>query len=152
MSDSFDISGEILEIFPEKQINENFKKREFVLEHAPDPQYPDYLKFEVVQNKTILLDKYKVGDKVSYSEFAPSIVKEEVDPTLDELYQHILDEEPDLYVEPLTAREEYEKEIRECVEWRAERPTCVSYLFFEYKTRVGPFTQCKLASMKNFEK
>ena len=67
MSDSFDISGEILEIFPEKQINENFKKREFVLEHVPEPQYPDYLKFEVVQNKTILLDKYKVGDKVTIS-------------------------------------------------------------------------------------
>ena len=67
MSDSFDIAGEILEIYPEKQINESFKKREFVLEHAPDPRYPDFLKFEVVQNKTILLDKYKVGDNVSVS-------------------------------------------------------------------------------------
>ena len=43
--------------------------------------------------------------------------------------QHILDEEPDLYVEPLTAREEYEKEIRECVEWRAERPTYWKTMF-----------------------
>ena len=43
--------------------------------------------------------------------------------------QHIINEEPDLYVEPLTAREEYEKEIRECVEWRAERPTYWKMMF-----------------------
>ena len=35
----------------------------------------------------------------------------------DDLY-----EEPDLYIPPLTPREEYEKEIHECVEWRASQP------------------------------
>ena len=65
MSDAFNVSGEIIMIYPEKVISDTFKKREFVLKHAPNPEYPDYLKIEVVQNKTDLLDKYKVGDNVS---------------------------------------------------------------------------------------
>ena len=64
MSDAFTLKGTIIEIYDEKQISEKFKKREFVLKHAPNPDYPDFLKIEVVQNKTDLLDKYKVGDEV----------------------------------------------------------------------------------------
>ena len=64
MSDTFTVSGEIIEIYDVKIISENFKKREFILKHAPNPEYPDFLKLEVVQNKTDLLDKYKVGDNV----------------------------------------------------------------------------------------
>jgi hypothetical protein len=65
MSDAFQLNGTIIEIYDEKVISEKFKKREFVLEHAPNPEYPDFLKIEVVQNKTDLLDKYKVGDEVT---------------------------------------------------------------------------------------
>jgi len=65
MSDAFQLNGTIIEIYDEKVISEKFKKREFVLEHAPNPEYPDFLKIEVVQNKTDLLDKYKVGDEVA---------------------------------------------------------------------------------------
>jgi len=65
MSDAFTLTGTIIEIYDEKVISEKFKKREFVLEHAPNPEYPDFLKIEVVQNKTDLLDKYKVGDEVT---------------------------------------------------------------------------------------
>jgi len=65
MSDAFQLNGTITEIHDEKVISEKFKKREFVLEHAPNPEYPDFLKIEVVQNKTDLLDKYKVGDEVT---------------------------------------------------------------------------------------
>jgi hypothetical protein len=64
MSDTFQVSGEIIEIYDVKIISENFKKREFILKHAPNPDYPDFLKLEVVQNKTDLLDKYKVGQEV----------------------------------------------------------------------------------------
>jgi hypothetical protein len=64
MSDTYQVSGEIIEIYDVKIISDNFKKREFILKHAPNPEYPDYLKLEVVQNKTDLLDKYKVGDNV----------------------------------------------------------------------------------------
>ena len=64
MSDTYQVSGEIIEIYDVKIISDNFKKREFILKHAPNPEYPDFLKLEVVQNKTDLLDKYKVGDTV----------------------------------------------------------------------------------------
>ena len=64
MSDTYTVSGEIIEIDDVKIISDTFKKREFILKHAPNPEYPDFLKLEVVQNKTDLLDKYKVGDNV----------------------------------------------------------------------------------------
>ena len=65
MSDAFTLTGTIIEIYDEKVISDKFKKRELILEHAPNPEYPDFLKIEVVQNKTDLLDKYKVGDEVT---------------------------------------------------------------------------------------
>ena len=64
MSATIQVTGEIVEIDDVKIISDNFKKREFILKHAPNPEYPDYLKLEVVQNKTDLLDKYKVGQEV----------------------------------------------------------------------------------------
>ena len=64
MSATIQVTGEIVEIYDVKIISDNFKKREFILKHAPNPEYPDFLKLEVVQNKTDLLDKYKVGDNV----------------------------------------------------------------------------------------
>jgi len=64
MSDTYQVSGEIIEIYDVKIISDTFKKREFILKHAPNPDYPDFLKLEVVQNKTDLLDKYNVGDNV----------------------------------------------------------------------------------------
>jgi len=65
MSDAFQVSGKIIEIFDENVISDKFKKREFILEHAPNPEYPELLKIEVVQNKCDLLEKYKVGQQVS---------------------------------------------------------------------------------------
>tara|TARA_R100001530_G_scaffold122368_3_gene89981 strand:- start:23 stop:325 length:303 start_codon:yes stop_codon:yes gene_type:complete len=65
MSDAFQVSGKIIEIFDENVISDKFKKREFILEHAPNPEYPELLKIEVVQNKCDLLEKYKVGQSVS---------------------------------------------------------------------------------------
>ena len=64
MSATIQVTGEIVEIDDVKIISDNFKKREFILLHAPNPEYPDFLKLEVVQNKTDLLDKYKVGQEV----------------------------------------------------------------------------------------
>ena len=64
MSDTYTVSGEIIEIYDVQVISDTFKKREFILKHAPNPEYPDFLKLEVVQNKTDLLDKYKVGQEV----------------------------------------------------------------------------------------
>jgi len=64
---SLSISGSILEISEVQQIKETFKKREFVLELIENPQYPEFIKFELIQDKCALLDAYKLNDKVTVS-------------------------------------------------------------------------------------
>jgi len=58
------IPGSIVEIMEVQQVTDSFKKREFVIEHAENPQYPEYIKFELIQDKCALLDAQKIGDKV----------------------------------------------------------------------------------------
>jgi len=58
------VKGKVLEIFDTQNISNSFKKREFVLEYAENPQYPEYLKFEMIQDKCSLLDGINVGDTV----------------------------------------------------------------------------------------
>jgi single-stranded DNA-binding protein len=62
-----EISGKILEIFDTQQIKETFKKRDFVIEYAENPTYPEFIKFEIIQDKCTLLDDFKPGDQVSVS-------------------------------------------------------------------------------------
>ncbi len=59
------VSGKIVEIFETVKIKESFQKREFVLEFASNPKYPELVKFELVQDKCNLLDNFKVGQEVS---------------------------------------------------------------------------------------
>lgn len=61
---SFELTGKIVEISHTQQISGKFQKREFVLEHAENPQYPEYIKFEFVQDKCDLLDKFAAGQQV----------------------------------------------------------------------------------------
>jgi len=58
------ISGKIVEIFETQQINETFKKREFVIEYAENAKYPELIKFEIVQDKCSLIDEHSVGDQI----------------------------------------------------------------------------------------
>ncbi|MTI20642.1 DUF3127 domain-containing protein [Fulvivirga sp. RKSG066] len=58
------VKGKITEIYDTQNISNTFKKREFVLEYAENPQYPEYLKFEMIQDKCALLDGLNVGDTV----------------------------------------------------------------------------------------
>ena len=60
---AYDATGRLHEIFDEQQVSEKFRKREFVLE-VVDGQYPEHIKFQLVQDKTALIDQYKVGDEV----------------------------------------------------------------------------------------
>lgn len=62
-----EVQGKLLEIFDTVEVSERFRKREFVLEYAENPQYPEFLKFEVIQEKCELLDPFKVGDAVEVS-------------------------------------------------------------------------------------
>ncbi|WP_375418652.1 DUF3127 domain-containing protein [uncultured Hymenobacter sp.] len=60
---AYDVTGRLHEIFDEQQVSEKFRKREFVLE-VQEGQYPEQIKFQMVQDKTALIDPYKVGDEV----------------------------------------------------------------------------------------
>ncbi|RYE31109.1 MAG: DUF3127 domain-containing protein, partial [Sphingobacteriaceae bacterium] len=39
-------------------------KRELIIEYVENPQYPEYLKFEAIQDRCALLDNVKTGDDV----------------------------------------------------------------------------------------
>jgi hypothetical protein len=58
------ITAKLLESFETKQVTASFKKREFVVEYATNPQYPEYLKFELIQDKCGQLDRFSVGDEL----------------------------------------------------------------------------------------
>lgn len=58
------VEGKIVEKFDTQNIKETFKKREFVLEFAENPQYPEYIKFELIQSNCEQLDSVEVGDQV----------------------------------------------------------------------------------------
>ncbi|SDX45415.1 DUF3127 domain-containing protein [Hymenobacter psychrophilus] len=63
---AYEATGRLHEIFDEQQVSEKFRKREFVLE-VIDGQYPEHIKFQTVQDKTALIDPFKVGDEVKVS-------------------------------------------------------------------------------------
>lgn len=58
------IEGTITEKFDTQSIKETFKKREFVLEYAENPQYPEFLKFELIQSNCEQIDDIEAGDEV----------------------------------------------------------------------------------------
>ena len=63
MSDTtFSLEGKLVKVFDAQKVSASFTKREFVIE--TDDQYPQVVKFELVQDKTSLIDNYSVGDKI----------------------------------------------------------------------------------------
>jgi len=58
------IKGKLLEIFPAQQVSTKFKKREFVVEYAENSQYPQYIKFELVQDKCDDIEGFSAGDVI----------------------------------------------------------------------------------------
>jgi len=61
------ISAKIIEIFETAKVTDTFKKREFVVEYSENPQYPEFIKFEFIQEKCDLLDSYSINDEVDIS-------------------------------------------------------------------------------------
>ena len=58
------VRGKLFEIYDVSKVSESFRKREFVIEYKENPQYPEYLKFELIQDKCDLLNNFKVGSLV----------------------------------------------------------------------------------------
>ena len=59
------IKGKLVEIFDTVQITETFKKREFIIQDNKNPEYPEFVKVELIQDKVSLLDDLNVGDKIN---------------------------------------------------------------------------------------
>lgn len=62
----FELSGTIKVIKPAEQINDRFRKREFVIDENSGP-YPQVILFELTQDKCEVLDQFKEGDRVKVS-------------------------------------------------------------------------------------
>ncbi|WP_231425548.1 DUF3127 domain-containing protein [Pedobacter sp. Leaf250] len=59
-----EIKGKVHEVGATQQVSETFKKRDLIVEFAENPTYPEYIRFEALQDKTALLDTFKAGDEV----------------------------------------------------------------------------------------
>ncbi|WDF55180.1 DUF3127 domain-containing protein [Mucilaginibacter sp. KACC 22063] len=62
-----DIKGKVHEVSATMQVTETLKKRELILEYIENPQYPEYIKFEAIQDRCNLLDNVREGDNVEVS-------------------------------------------------------------------------------------
>lgn len=59
-----DVKGKVHDLSDVINVNETFRKRELVIEFAENPQYPEYVKFEAIQDRVALMDNVKVGQEV----------------------------------------------------------------------------------------
>lgn len=62
---NYEMEGKILKIEDTQTLKNDFTKREFVVE--TDEQYPQKVKFELIKDKTALVDKFSAGDAVKVS-------------------------------------------------------------------------------------
>ncbi len=59
------IKGKLLEKFDVQQVSDSFRKREFIVEYSENPQYPEFLKFELIQSNCDQLDNISTGSDIS---------------------------------------------------------------------------------------
>jgi len=63
----FELDGILYKIFETKEITDNFIKREFVLQDNTNPKYPQFIKFELYNENTYLLDNLTENQEVIVS-------------------------------------------------------------------------------------
>lgn len=64
---SYEITGKLIAKMDTVNRNENFKTREFVIEKSEEGNgrtYTSFIKFQCVQDKTAMPDKFNLGDEV----------------------------------------------------------------------------------------
>ncbi len=64
---SFELSGKLLEKYDTVQVNDSFRKREFVVEkeeQVNDRVFTDTIKFQLTQDRCNLLDNLNVNDEL----------------------------------------------------------------------------------------
>ena len=57
-------NGKIYALFDTQQVTERFRKREFVVELADNPRFPQFVLFQLTGDRCEDLDKFEVGDEV----------------------------------------------------------------------------------------
>ncbi len=60
-----EVTGKLHVLFDTQEVSASFKKREFVLMIADNPQYPQYVQFQLTQEKCVLLDAFQVGADIT---------------------------------------------------------------------------------------
>jgi translation initiation factor IF-3 len=58
------IEGKLHAKFDQQQVSESFKKRDFVVEYVDNPLYPQYVSFQLTQDRVGLIDNIAVGEKI----------------------------------------------------------------------------------------
>jgi len=58
------IGGKLHATFEAQQVTQRFRKREFVVELADNPDYPQYVMFQLTGDRCEHLDGFNVGDEV----------------------------------------------------------------------------------------
>ena len=59
-----EIKGKIKKILETVEISERFRKREFIIEYSNNPEYPQSIQFEMIQDRCEFLDQFKEGQQV----------------------------------------------------------------------------------------
>ncbi len=57
-------TGKIYALFDAKQVTQRFRKREFVVEIADNPEYPQHVLFQLTGDRCDTLDQFEKGDEV----------------------------------------------------------------------------------------
>ena len=63
---AFEVEGRLHRLFATEQKSSSFQAREFVLE-IPDGNYPQLIKFQAVQDRCAMLDRFGEGDQIKVS-------------------------------------------------------------------------------------
>ena len=58
------VQGTVEKINETQAVSDKFQKREFVVKHGENQDYPEYSSFEFIQDKCDILDVYRVGQEV----------------------------------------------------------------------------------------
>lgn len=59
-----EIEGKLHAKFDTQNVSDKFMKRDFVVEYTDNPQYPQFITFQLTQDRCSNLDQYQVGEKM----------------------------------------------------------------------------------------
>ncbi len=57
------VQGRLCEVFPEQAVTDSFRSRNFVIE--TDGQYPQFVQFQLVQDRCGIVDSHRIGHLVT---------------------------------------------------------------------------------------